>query len=243
MSSAAQIAANRRNARKSTGPRTPGGKAVSAQNAWRHGLTARQVAVSDEKNQDYEEFAAALRDSLAPADEVEALLAERIVLLSWRLRRVARAERGMIEAVDDANLRYGETAMSRLFDRAPEELTALSRYEMGLDRALGRAYALLERRQARRGGAAVPPPITVIVESAGDDAEAPPLENANPLFPQADFENCETNPITPAEAQEAPGALRLQESAAGISTEISGEIAGAPAVAPSFTAPPRDESG
>ena len=43
MTSAAQIAANRRNARRATGPRSPAGKARAARNALRHGLTARVV--------------------------------------------------------------------------------------------------------------------------------------------------------------------------------------------------------
>ncbi len=40
--------ANRRNARKSTGPRTPEGKAVSSQNATSHGIYCRDVVLDGE---------------------------------------------------------------------------------------------------------------------------------------------------------------------------------------------------
>ncbi len=42
MATEAQIAANRLNAQRSTGPRTADGKAVVAQNAAKHGLLARE---------------------------------------------------------------------------------------------------------------------------------------------------------------------------------------------------------
>ena len=48
MTSEARVAANRRNAAKSTGPRTAEGKAIVAQNAVKHGLWARQAVLRDE---------------------------------------------------------------------------------------------------------------------------------------------------------------------------------------------------
>jgi hypothetical protein len=45
--SPAQIAANRRNAHKSTGPRTEEGKNRSRCNAFRHGLTAQVTLMTD----------------------------------------------------------------------------------------------------------------------------------------------------------------------------------------------------
>ena len=44
MTSPAQIRANRQNARRSTGPRTPLGRSTSSQNGRRHGLTAAPPA-------------------------------------------------------------------------------------------------------------------------------------------------------------------------------------------------------
>src|SRR6516164_4405877 len=42
MATAKQIAANRRNAQRSTGPRTAAGRSVSSRNALRHGLSLHQ---------------------------------------------------------------------------------------------------------------------------------------------------------------------------------------------------------
>ncbi len=45
-----QDEANRRNGRLSRGRKTPGGKAVSAKNALKHGLLSREVLLPDEDN-------------------------------------------------------------------------------------------------------------------------------------------------------------------------------------------------
>jgi len=126
MSTPAQIAANRRNAQKSTGPKTEDGKAAASLNAMRHGLTARQIVCYKERESDYAAFHAAVREPLAPADEVEEQLVERIILCSWRLRRIARAERGLIDQEFKPVLPYHETAVSRSFARIPRDGQSLA---------------------------------------------------------------------------------------------------------------------
>jgi hypothetical protein len=56
MTSYRQIEANRRNALKSTGPRTEAGKHASRCNAVHHGLTAETVINGLEDAEDYEAF-------------------------------------------------------------------------------------------------------------------------------------------------------------------------------------------
>ena len=56
MTSVKQIEANRRNALRSTGPKTEDGKQRASQNAVRHGLTAETVIVPLEDVDDYRAF-------------------------------------------------------------------------------------------------------------------------------------------------------------------------------------------
>src|SRR5204863_2313408 len=53
MTSTKQIEANRRNSLKSTGPKTPEGKAVASLNNLRHGLRARTVVLPGEKSEEF----------------------------------------------------------------------------------------------------------------------------------------------------------------------------------------------
>src|SRR5579863_5928192 len=92
MTTPEQIAANRRNAARSTGPKSAEGRAASAQNALRHGLRAEQVVIFDESAEDFAAFHRDMLAALAPADAEEEQLAERIILCHWRLRRTPRSE-------------------------------------------------------------------------------------------------------------------------------------------------------
>ena len=141
MATAAQIAANRRNALKSTGPRTAAGKAVSCRNALRHGMTARSTVVLDEDAQEFLQLRTELRTSLAPRDAREELLVETMVQAAWRMRRAWRAE---------AKLFNRAGGLDQVFSQ-PRELLTIIRHEASANRAFHRALALLDRGRLTAG--------------------------------------------------------------------------------------------
>ena len=100
-----QIEANRRNAAKSTGPRTSEGKARSRYNALKHGILAKAVIPEPlglyESKDDMEFLVAGLRETYAPATPIEELMVERIAATIWRLTRVSRVEGAAIAIRQD----------------------------------------------------------------------------------------------------------------------------------------------
>ena len=100
MVSNAQVLANRRNALKSTGPRTSEGKAVVSQNAVKHGLLTRRDVISSESQADFDLYRDQLLAELDPLSPMESMLAERVVSLSWRLKRVCRIQNQTIDALN-----------------------------------------------------------------------------------------------------------------------------------------------
>ena len=101
MTSFRQIEANRRNARKSTGPITEEGKQRSRCNAVRHGLTAETVIGALEDAEDYKAFEAAIIADYDAQSAVERELVLRLASLLWRLRRATTMETGLFEIQAD----------------------------------------------------------------------------------------------------------------------------------------------
>src|SRR3974377_810928 len=97
MTSYRQIEANRRNALRSTGPRTDVGKQASRRNAVRHGLTAETVIGALEDAEDYKEFEAAITADYDAQSSVERELVLRLASILWRLRRATTMETGLFE--------------------------------------------------------------------------------------------------------------------------------------------------
>lgn len=96
MASEKQIAANRRNGLKSTGPRTARGKEISSQNALTHGLTAIQVVLEGEDVDAFEALRQDLKKEFQPSGASESQLVEQLAGLLWRLRRVPVFEAAML---------------------------------------------------------------------------------------------------------------------------------------------------
>jgi hypothetical protein len=176
MATTRQTAANRRNATRSTGPRTAAGRAISRRNALKHGLTAQEVA-HEEEAQKFEAFRGDIIQELAPEGVLEEELGQRIVICFWRLRRIARLETVNGALLDSPSY---SGADSYTFIR---EGQLIIRYEVALERMLQRALHELERLQARRRGEAVAAPIAVDVTHSltvgPQDVTQQPL-NGNP---------------------------------------------------------------
>ena len=105
MTSEKQIRANRRNALKSTGPKTPEGKATVRLNARTHGLRSQEILLPGEDEDALKGLNENLRAELQPVGELENLLVDGIVAAHWRLRRLRRVEAGIF-----AYELYGELA-------------------------------------------------------------------------------------------------------------------------------------
>jgi len=157
MASQAQIDANRRNAQRSTGPRTAAGKEKVALNALAHGLTAIKVVAGQEDRPLFEALRAQLQREWRPGSILEVMLLDRIAELLWQLRRVAGVEVGVIEnmprwrpaGVKAENYSLAD-AMAKDFAKPNPTLMRVQMYQGRLERALHRALAELRRLQVER---------------------------------------------------------------------------------------------
>jgi hypothetical protein len=102
--SPAQLAANRSNAARSTGPRSPEGKARSAQNAIKHGLLSRHAVIQSgplaEDQVEFDNHCASVRDAFTPMSSMEDLLCEQLAIAYWKLARLLRIESLTLASLD-----------------------------------------------------------------------------------------------------------------------------------------------
>ena len=174
MSSLKQIEANRLNAQKSTGPKTPEGKAASCRNALKHGFTAEQLLLPNESKEEYEELAAQLREEYQPTNPTEELLVSQLIAASWNLRRYRILEGDYLRLRWS---RFAETVshgdepnqLPHIFYHKDWSLDAISRMHARAERSFYRALHELQRIQAPPRPRQVP---------------APPREHGNGITPQ-----------------------------------------------------------
>ena len=113
-----KIEANRRNALRSTGPKTPQGKRAVRWNALKHGPLAKEVVIQagdgKESRSEFRNLMAQLWEDIHPEGVLEEMLVEKIAVCYWRLRRVLRSEIGEIRKdLDTAQDDYSSTLLNK----------------------------------------------------------------------------------------------------------------------------------
>ncbi|WBQ11325.1 hypothetical protein L2D01_05955 [Hyphomonadaceae bacterium ML37] len=96
MATPRQVAANRANANKITGPKTAGTKAVSARNARKQArkpaLFGRNIVQEGEDPAAFDALVGALRCDMAPGRAQDDAFIDQLTMAFWRNKRLARAE-------------------------------------------------------------------------------------------------------------------------------------------------------
>jgi hypothetical protein len=155
----ARMRANRLNAQKSTGAKTPEGKKRSSLNATRHGLLAQTLHLPEEEMAAYDEFTAAYVKDLAPVGFVETQLANACADLQFRLNRIAAAEHNLFSIGHTENGDLWETgypeshtalAFAETIRNSPDPLKTLSIYEQRISRRFAQTLKQLREMQADR---------------------------------------------------------------------------------------------
>jgi len=164
MATLKQIEANRRNAKKSTGPKTIEGKAVVSLNALRHGLRARRVVMPDEDETDFHQLCDDLEAEWQPRTRTERCYIEQMAIAQWKLQRLEGAE---VQILAEELSSFTDVP---LLDR-------LWRAQCRLERSFARAQHELEYIQKSR------PMVEQAIVPAAVFQAAPPDEPSTPPSP------------------------------------------------------------
>jgi hypothetical protein len=148
MSSQKQIAANRRNAQKSTGPRTPEGKARSSQNALKSGIDSHAQIIHGETPADLERLKFDYHGRFLPNTPEQRMLVDTLIDCEWLLRRFRRVEAEIWQ--EGMRNQVHCTILGESFARMDETFARLQRRVDRTQRNYRNALHELERLQAEQ---------------------------------------------------------------------------------------------
>ncbi len=156
-----RVLANRRNALKSTGPKSEDGKKRVSMNAFKHGLSGQKLFLQSDEYLPYFQLAAEYIGELAPVGVREEQLAQHIIDSNWRLNRCAAMENNLISTGtleqdnhtlqaggDDDNVAMIGQALA--WQEGAKSFEALSRHEARIARFMQRMEEQLEQLQTKR---------------------------------------------------------------------------------------------
>jgi hypothetical protein len=187
MISEKQLEANRRNALKSTGPKTEEGKSRSRMNALCHGLTAAQAVLPHENEDDYEKLREGILESYAPENSADQALVEELVHAYWRLLRMHRVETQYWDHLGGSYNRADEGIAEALLQTPDRQMRNFFRYyaqvEHSYYRALAAANQIKRERRDRKPLKALAATAEngFVSQNAGDAPPPAEIRAAKPL--------------------------------------------------------------
>jgi hypothetical protein len=196
-----KLAANRLNAKRSTGPQTEAGKAKAAQNSYKHGFFALRLFPNDklraEDADNYNSVYSGLRSHYAPVCFMENFWLEKAATEALRIARV---------------LGYGQKVLDWQMPFESPSVDRLLRYESTVTRNFAQAIKNLELLQAQRKAEATELDEPADPEPDTSTGEPEPTPNEPPSIPQEAV--TEEPTLVGTSAQEAATHLTAEDSAA-----------------------------
>ena len=213
MATRKQQEAARRNGAKSRGPVTPEGKARSAQNNARHGLTGQTLVLQNEDPEQFRQLQDSYRSHFEPDNEIEKDLVDDLIAARWRLRRAIALETSVLDiTLDRQAAEHGSetpeptaahrTALAWIeLSGESHALTLLSRYEARLRSQYEKTLKQLRQLQAERKAAGEEPPSLIEVRWVSSDeprTQPTPSAPVTCMPPQTPHEIPDSCPPGPA---------------------------------------------
>jgi hypothetical protein len=152
-----QIAANRLNAQKSTGPITPEGRAAVRLNGVKYGLHAETLVLKGESESDFTALLDSYEAEHAPATPTEEALVVQLAMAAWRLRRLYHAEAAFytkemtfLAGLNSEKKLDGQTLTGLAINANRNTVDTFRRQEASLERSFCRALQELKRIRSQR---------------------------------------------------------------------------------------------
>ena len=137
MATQAQMKANAANARKSTGPTSPAGKAKSCLNRVSHGFNSATIFIALEEKEEFDALLSDLVNQFRPFNPNEQILVEKMVHNHWLSLRAIRLQSLVLKG----SVPHGFIH---------KDLGLLIRYQAAADRAYHKAHSELLKAQKER---------------------------------------------------------------------------------------------
>ncbi len=176
--------ANAQNARHSTGPKTPEGKARAAANSRTHGLCAKDVIISTpEEHTEFSELLTLHLAEIKPNGSIEQVIFDQMIADTWNLRRIRRLETALNHGIDP---------LAALDDDALQsKLERIARHRTRIERSYFKSLKELSRMQTERV-------LTRCSEQTADYTDVSPLLNTAEFRRRpGKSQNFKTNPNSP----------------------------------------------